>query len=181
MNQARLEARQAKVRCKPQLPKPLSRVQRYGLALFSVSVALVLERFHFRDVEVPLFLFAVAVAAWYGGNEGAVLALILSCVSFDYFFVEPLHTLDISLSDLPYYIVFASFASLVTWSSPLRPLLAGDLRQARDDLEIEVAERTQQANLLNLTHDTIFVRDMSDVITYWNRGAKELYGWTSEE
>ena len=34
----------------------------------------------------------------------------------------------------------------------------------------------QQANLLNLTHDTIFVRDMDNVITYWNRGAEELYG-----
>jgi PAS domain S-box-containing protein len=185
MNQARLEARQAMVRCKPQSPKPLSRIQRYGLAVLSVSVALggalVLERFHFRDVEVPLFLFAVAVAAWYGGTEDAVLALILSCISFDYFFVEPLHTLDISLSDLPYYIVFASFASLVTWFSALRRRVEGELRQARDDLEIEVAERTQQANLLNLTHDTIFVRDMSDVITYWNRGAQELYGWTAEE
>jgi K+-sensing histidine kinase KdpD len=96
MNQARLEARQATVRCKPQLPKPLSRVQRYGLAVLSVSVAiggaLLLERFQFRDMEVPLFLFAVAVAAWYGETEGAVLALLLSCISFDYFFVEPLHT-----------------------------------------------------------------------------------------
>jgi PAS domain S-box-containing protein len=44
-----------------------------------------------------------------------------------------------------------------------------------------VAVRTQQASLLNLTHDTIFVRDMSDIITYWNRGAQELYGWTAEE
>ena len=44
-----------------------------------------------------------------------------------------------------------------------------------------MAERTQQASLLNLTHDTIFVRDMSDVITYWNRGARELYGWTAED
>ena len=82
------------MRCKPQLPKPLSRVQRYGLAVLSVSVAiggaLLLERFQFRDVEVPLFLFAVA--AWYGETEGAVLALLLSCIRFDYFFVEPLHT-----------------------------------------------------------------------------------------
>jgi PAS domain S-box-containing protein len=38
-----------------------------------------------------------------------------------------------------------------------------------------------QANLLDLTHDTVFVRGMDDVITYWNRGAAELYGWSSEE
>src|SRR6202047_4951646 len=185
MNQASIEARQAMVQWKPQSPKPLSTMQRYGLAVFSVSVALggalLLERFPFRDVEVPLFLFAVAVAAWYGGAGAAVLALLLSCVSFDYFFVEPLHTLDISRSCLPYFIVFASFASLVTWFSAVRRRVEGELRQARDDLEIEVAERTQQASLLNLTHDTIFVRDMSDVITYWNRGAQELYGWTAEE
>ena len=39
----------------------------------------------------------------------------------------------------------------------------------------------EQASLLALTHDTVFVRNMRDVITYWNRGAAELYGWTSEE
>jgi PAS domain S-box-containing protein len=38
-----------------------------------------------------------------------------------------------------------------------------------------------QADLLNLTHDTIFVRDMKDVITYWNRGAEEQYGWAAAE
>ena len=168
----------------PQLPEPLSAIQRYGLALVSVSVALgsglLLQRFQFH-VGVPLFLFAVAVTSWYGGGGAAVLALLLSCVSFDYFFVEPLYTLDISLADLPYFITFAAFATLVTWFSAVRRRVERELRQARDDLEIEVEERTQQASLLNLTHDTIFVRDMSDVITYWNRGAQELYGWTAEE
>jgi PAS domain S-box-containing protein len=40
---------------------------------------------------------------------------------------------------------------------------------------------SEQARLLDLTHDTIFVRDMGDVITYWNRGAEELYGWRRDE
>jgi PAS domain S-box-containing protein len=39
----------------------------------------------------------------------------------------------------------------------------------------------EQAGLLDLTHDTIFVRDMNDAITYWNRGAEELYGWPREQ
>jgi PAS domain S-box-containing protein len=39
----------------------------------------------------------------------------------------------------------------------------------------------EQAKLLDLSHDTIFVRDMNTVITFWNRGAEQLYGWTREE
>ena len=39
----------------------------------------------------------------------------------------------------------------------------------------------EQAQLLDLTHDTIFVRDAKDVITYWNRGAEQLYGWPREQ
>jgi PAS domain S-box-containing protein len=109
-----------------------------------------------------------------------VLTILLSCLSLDYFFLEPVYSLELA-GDLPYLIIFASFASLITWFSTVRRRGEGELRQALDRLEIEVAERTQQASLLNLTHDTIFVRDMSDVITYWNQGAQELYGWTPEE
>jgi PAS domain S-box-containing protein len=39
----------------------------------------------------------------------------------------------------------------------------------------------EQASLLNETHDSIFVRNMNDIITYWNRGAQERYGWRAEE
>ena len=47
-------------------------------------------------------------------------------------------------------------------------------------IDTEAALR-EQANLFNLTHASIFVRDMQDIITYWNLGAEELYGWTSAE
>ena len=166
-------------------PEAPSAFQTGGLVVLSISMAvagaLFLDRFFARDVEVPLFLFAVAISAWYGKTTGAVLALALSCMSFDYFFVEPLHTLYVSSSDLPYFVIFAAFATLVTWFSGIRRAVEEELRRARDRLAVEVTERTQPASLLNLTHDTFFVGDMNDVISYWNRGAQELYGWTPEE
>ena len=162
-----------------------SYILRYGLAVASSSIALGLallaQHYNFRNVEVPLFLFTVALTAWYGGSRPAAVALVLSIAFFDYFFTEPRYTLYVTAADLPYLLVFTAFALLVAWFSAVRRRVERELRQARDHLQIEVSERTQQASLLNLTHDTIFVRDMSDVITYWNRGAQELYGWTAED
>lgn len=39
----------------------------------------------------------------------------------------------------------------------------------------------EHARLLDLTHDTIFVRNIDDVIVFWNRAATELYGWSREQ
>jgi len=38
-----------------------------------------------------------------------------------------------------------------------------------------------QARLLNLSHDMIFVRDNAGLITFWNRSAEEVYGWSARE
>jgi PAS domain S-box-containing protein len=52
-----------------------------------------------------------------------------------------------------------------------------------DITERKRAEETlrEQADLINLTHDAIFIRDMQGVIRNWNRGAEALYGWTAAE
>ncbi len=39
----------------------------------------------------------------------------------------------------------------------------------------------RQASLLDQAHDAILVRDLQHRITYWNRSATRLYGWSAEE
>jgi PAS domain S-box-containing protein len=61
--------------------------------------------------------------------------------------------------------------------------VVGASKVARDVTERKRVERAvaEQARLLDLSFDAIFVRDTADRITYWSDGARQLYGYTSEE
>jgi PAS domain S-box-containing protein len=162
-----------------------SAFQRYALAILLVALALglalLLPNFEIQGIEFPLLLSAIALTAWYAGTGPAIVAVITSGLAFDYYFITPIHSFYITTSEIPYWITFVLFASLLTWFSAIRRGVERDLVRSRDELQKEVVVRTQQASLLNLTHDTIFVRDLNDVITYWNHGAQELYGWSPEQ
>jgi PAS domain S-box-containing protein len=175
----------AMARSRLQLRIAQSPVLRYGLAVASVAIALctalLLQRYNFRNVADPLLLVAIAIAVWYAGTGPAILAVVLSGLADTYFFIEPIYSIYITREDVPHFAIFMLFASLLTGFAAVRRRVEQELLQARDKLEIEVAERTQQASLLNLTHDSVFVRDMDFIITYWNLGAQELYGWSAED
>jgi PAS domain S-box-containing protein len=66
-------------------------------------------------------------------------------------------------------------------SIPLEESGRGICLIATDLTEQKRAEQKlrEQAALLDLAHDAILVRDRG--ITYWSRGAEELYGWSAEE
>jgi PAS domain S-box-containing protein len=75
---------------------------------------------------------------------------------------------------------------ILSRADPLRDESGNIIKWYGVDTDIEEQKRAEEsshekANLLDLTHDTIFVRDANDVITYWNHGAEELYGWRREE
>jgi len=61
--------------------------------------------------------------------------------------------------------------------------IVGVSKIAREITDQKQAERrlAEQARLLNLSNEAILVRDSEDRITYWNRGAEELYGYSPEE
>ncbi|HKV06256.1 MAG TPA: PAS domain S-box protein [Candidatus Acidoferrales bacterium] len=54
-------------------------------------------------------------------------------------------------------------------------------RETELDLRVSGAAYREQAELLDLTHDAIFVRDLESKIVYWNSGAERLYGWSKSE
>jgi len=47
--------------------------------------------------------------------------------------------------------------------------------------QASTATLAAQAQLLDLSHDMIFVRDPFGHITFWNRAAEETYGWSAAE
>ena len=53
--------------------------------------------------------------------------------------------------------------------------------RVEDSLRRQAATLQEQTELLELAHDTIMVRDLNNVILFWNRGAEETYGWSREE
>jgi K+-sensing histidine kinase KdpD len=125
-----------------------SPILRYGFAVVSVAiglgVAFALQHYQLRDVELPVFTLAVALTTWYAGTGPSVLAVLLSSVCFDYYFTEPLYSLDISRTDLPYYFTFVAWAVIVASFSAARRRIEDSLRQARDNLQVEVEQRRQR-------------------------------------
>jgi PAS domain S-box-containing protein len=140
-------------------PKRLSTIEPYGLAVLSVSVALggalLLDRLNFRGLASP-FLLALAVATWYGGTAAAMLALLLSCISFAYFFLGPFHML---------FIAFASFASLVIWFCTVRRHVERALR--RSEAYLAEAEK--------LSHTGSFGWDVSSGKMYWSQETFRIF------
>jgi signal transduction histidine kinase len=120
-------------------------ILRYGFSVVSVGMALgvafALQHYQFRDVELPVLTLAIAFTTWYAGTGPSVLAVLLSSAFFDYFFIEPLYSFDISSRDLPYFFIFVAWAVIVASFSAVRRRVEDSLRQVRDNLQVEVEQR----------------------------------------
>src|SRR5271165_2443771 len=140
MNQSGIDANKS-VTHRSSGPLRLVHLQRYGLAFLSVGVALgaslLLDHFHFRVPSALLLLFAVAISSWYAGEGPAVLAAILSTISFYWYFVEPVRTIYINRSEIPNFVIFAAFAALLSRFGTFRQRAEADLRPTHDQLKIE--------------------------------------------
>jgi len=70
----------------------------------------------------------------------------------------------------------------VSAETKVSPREAGDGGDAWSPELLEASETLRRhAQLLDLAHDAIIVRTPDSAITFWNRGAENMFGWTREE
>lgn len=184
-----------------------SAVGRYCLSVSCVVAAVIVTHLLPPGALISLlFYLAIVLSAWFGGLGPGLIASLLATLALNYFFLKRAPAALIEPTDFPQILAFFGSALLINSWSAGKSRAASLLRRARNELETKIQERTadlrqsnerlqaeivereraqellrEQAHLLDLTHDTIFARDLNDIITYWNRGAEELYGWKKEE
>jgi PAS domain S-box-containing protein len=69
-------------------------------------------------------------------------------------------------------------------NQPLTIAAIRDVSEQRRAERERVQQRAQiqlQAELIDLAHDAIFARDSVGRVTFWNKGAEALYGWSVQE
>jgi C4-dicarboxylate-specific signal transduction histidine kinase len=115
----------------------------YGIAVLSVAVALIISRwpgFHLETAPASLFLCAVMFSAWLGGVGPALLATVLSCLAFNYYFLEPLYSVAVKSEEIPRFLIFAVSALVAGSLGAAQRSATESLRRARDDLKATVQD-----------------------------------------
>ena len=78
-------------------------------------------------------------------------------------------------------VATAVFAGLLITQVEREKRAVVKLERAMADLKAVDERLAEQASLLDKARDAIVVRDLMHRITYWNKSAERVYGWTAQE
>lgn len=161
-----------------------SRLARYAMAAGAVALAwAVREAFSplWGPTRLPFIFFfpAVALAAWFGRVGPGVLAIILSALTADWFFIEPRHSLVIGAPSeaaamLSFLVVAAGLAGAIEAMHRANARVV----EAREAL---AREKELLATTLASIGDAVIVADIQGRITSLNAEAERLTGWGNAE
>lgn len=134
--------------------------------LLALAIFLVNSLTPMRDAVAVLYTLVVMLVADTGGRR-VIAATGLGCCLLAIISFVIKHSGEVPNGAYVRLAVSLTAVSVAT-------VLALRARQAR-------ARLAEQIGLLAVTHDTVIVRDPSNIILDWNDGATRLYGWSREE
>ena len=123
----------------------------YGVAAISVGIAgvITLKCGAVIKHSATLFFCSVMLSSWYGGLWPGLVAALLSVVALDYYFMPPLYTFGFGVEEAPDTIAFVATAFFISWLNGNQRRAKESLRQARDELDARVRERTAELKRAN--------------------------------
>src|SRR5262245_22146971 len=156
----------------------LKRLAPYGVAVLSVTLATVvrleLDPLLGDSALLTLFAIAVILTSWFGGFWPGLLAIILSVLALDYFFLAPTYSIfryDSRLDQIR-AILFGIFGLLSS-------LIFARLRRS---IEAEREIKKRFRSLVEGVKDyAIFMLDAQGRVASWNPGAERIKGYRADE
>jgi PAS domain-containing protein len=161
-------------------PEAIPAILRYSIAVLSVAIATGAAFFltHFSATLTP-FLLAVGATVWYAGVGPGFLAVTLSVLSLDFFFVSPSYSsFSFRQADLVYLVLCIAVALVVGRVAAARLRAEREIRQAHDALDAKVSERTAE---LRESEGKLEEAQRIARVGYWERDVRTgLVNWSEQ-
>jgi PAS domain S-box-containing protein len=160
-----------------------SQVQRYGVAVLAVVLAILLMLLLNSWVAMtqsPFLMFfgAVMVSAWYGGMGAGLFATFLSALLSNYYFVYPTYSLALDLSDSVRLSLFVLEGILIS-------ILCEALRTTNQRLAASVHKLRESEQryrrLIDTAYEGIWTVDDRGRINYLNQRIAQMLGYSVQE
>jgi PAS domain S-box-containing protein len=143
--------------------------RRYGLAIIVCALALAVA----WSLNAPssCFFLAVMVSSLYGGKGPSLLSIVLSALSFDYFFLPPRFQLSLQPASYGQFAVFLGAAALIA------VLVEAKRRVEESRREIHAQYRI----IADTAPDAIVTVDHEGRILFMNPATTGMFGWAAPE
>jgi signal transduction histidine kinase len=123
---------------------------KYGIAAVAVTLALLITQSLQPTVfPTPLFFAAIVVSTWFGGIGPGIFAVVFATLLLDYYFVSATRTFAVHPAALLYLAQFSLPALLSSWFVKKRKDAEQALKEARDQLDVKVQQRTGELRQAN--------------------------------